>query len=449
VLGAIAAGDAPRDREICDVLATIAARSPLDPWMRTAVLCGTHGRTGKFLASLQKASHDHPAYDLVLLRETGRLLALDYDKDKQPELIARLLNYSQWSFSQRAAVLAGMIQVWRNQGWLREPTFHNSLALNSRDAGSAGLAALLAQAADKLTQNEFDSEELLAAAEILGFARTSPAEGALFSAIRANQPPMLQRKALQSLTAWRDAEVADRLLSPEYWTAYPPAAREELLTGLLAAPETLEPLLRRLERGEIPRQSIDVLCRRQLTTYRDVQIRARAEALFGTVQGDRAAVYESFKSVADALGQATNGRKVFRKSCASCHRLNREGYALGPDLFGIRNQPKAAILLHLLVPDQEITQGFNAYTAVLKDGRSLQGLLASETESSVTLRMAQDKEETIPRDQIEEFSMSQLSLMPQGLETTITRGEMADLLAYLKGEAETESLALPLSEKTP
>jgi putative heme-binding domain-containing protein len=127
------------------------------------------------------------------------------------------------------------------------------------------------------------------------------------------------------------------------------------------------------------------------------------------VRGDRAAVYESLKDVAEMPGDAARGRKVFAHACANCHRLNREGHQVGPDLFGVRNQPKAAILLHILAPDQEITQGFHAYNVLLSDGRALQGLLAQETETSITLRLPQGKEETIPREEIEEMARSPLS----------------------------------------
>jgi putative heme-binding domain-containing protein len=108
---------------------------------------------------------------------------------------------------------------------------------------------------------------------------------------------------------------------------------------------------------------------------------------------------------------------------------------VGPDLFGIRNQPKESILLHVLVPDHEITQGFTAYSVATRDGRVMAGLITSETPTSITLRQALGKEDTIPRDEIEQLSAGKQSLMPQGLEKTISRQEFADLLAYLKGEA--------------
>jgi putative heme-binding domain-containing protein len=114
--------------------------------------------------------------------------------------------------------------------------------------------------------------------------------------------------------------------------------------------------------------------------------------------------------------------------------LEREGYQVGPDLFSIRNQPKSAILLHILVPDQEITEGFTAQTVLTRDGRTLSGLVASETGTSLTLRMQQGKEENLSKDEIEELAPSTTSLMPQGLEKDLSRQDLADLLAFLKGE---------------
>ena len=91
-------------------------------------------------------------------------------------------------------------------------------------------------------------------------------------------------------------------------------------------------------------------------------------------------------------GGAASGPTYYRDvapildaKCASCHRLDREGHAVGPDLLDIRSQPKESILLHVVVPDYEIAPGFAASNVELKDGRSLTGIVASETPESITL----------------------------------------------------------------
>ena len=70
----------------------------------------------------------------------------------------------------------------------------------------------------------------------------------------------------------------------------------------------------------------------------------------------------------------------------------------------------------------------------MKDGRVLSGLIAAETPSSITLRMAQGQEENLPRERIASISATGLSLMPQEIEKNLSRQDLADLLAYLKGE---------------
>jgi putative heme-binding domain-containing protein len=114
--------------------------------------------------------------------------------------------------------------------------------------------------------------------------------------------------------------------------------------------------------------------------------------------------------------------------------LEREGVVVGPELVAMRHQPKDVILLHVVHPNYEVAPAFTAYELQTKDGRSLTGLVASETATSITLRQAQGNEETIPRSDIEKLTASALSLMPEELEKNMSLQDLADLLAYLKGE---------------
>jgi putative heme-binding domain-containing protein len=269
---------------------------------------------------------------------------------------------------------------------------------------------------------------------VLEFADFDQAGEALQRLVDPQLPDTLQTAAVRALGTHRDARVVTSLLAAGRFATYPPSLREQVLSTLIAQSHQVPGLLTALEDGRVPTASIDALRRRQLTQHRDPDVRRRAEKLFGTVQGDRAKVFEAYKDVVTWKADPTNGRAVFQRVCATCHRLDQEGYAVGPDLFGIRNQPKETILLHTLVPDHEITQGFTAYTVATKDGRTLTGLITSETPASITLKQPLGKEDTILRAEIEEMSASSQSLMPQGLEKSISRQEFADLLAYLKGE---------------
>lgn len=264
-----------------------------------------------------------------------------------------------------------------------------------------------------------------------------PASGeTLLSLLEPQQPGELQSAAMRSLGLMSEPAAVLALLKRERWNAYTPPVREAMVAMLVSRPRHVGALFAAIEAGDIPAWSIAPAQRSQLLKHGDQEIRQHAEALFKQVQpGDRMKVYENYQAVLALKPDPENGRAVFKKHCASCHRLDRDGIAVGPDLFGIRNQPKEAILLHIIIPEYEITPGFAGYVVETKDGRTLSGLIASETPTGVTLRRALGEEETILRSQIVSLSATGLSLMPQELEKNMTQQELADLLAYLKGEA--------------
>ena len=169
--------------------------------------------------------------------------------------------------------------------------------------------------------------------------------------------------------------------------------------------------------------------------HKDEAIKNRATALFKDLTpGDRMKVYEESKSVLARKADPKNGHAVFQKNCTTCHVFAGEGHTVGPDLTGIRNQPSEVILLHIVVPEYEIVPIYTAYNVETKDGQSFAGLLAAETPSAITLRMAQGVEQKIPRAEIASMVANRLSLMPQELEKAMSRQELADLIAFLKGQ---------------
>jgi putative heme-binding domain-containing protein len=69
---------------------------------------------------------------------------------------------------------------------------------------------------------------------------------------------------------------------------------------------------------------------------------------------------------------------------------------------------------------------------VTRDGRIHDGLIANESRGTITLRRSDSDDETILRSNIGEIRASPVSLMPDGLEEGMSKGDMADLIAYLQ-----------------
>ena len=192
----------------------------------------------------------------------------------------------------------------------------------------------------------------------------------------------------------------------------------------------------RSESGAVPAASLSEPQRKWLSEAGDDNLKARTAKLLAA--GGRPRIgkkaFEDSKAVLSLKPDPVKGQRAFMAHCSSCHRLDREGYAVGPDLYGIRSQPKESILLHIVVPEQEVAPNFAAYDCVTTDGRTITGIMTAETPSSVTLRQVLGLEETLPREQIKSLTISKSSLMPQGLEKAMKPQELADLLAYLRGE---------------
>jgi putative membrane-bound dehydrogenase-like protein len=448
---AIALGLPASDREPVDparvtALARIAARDGSDRWLRAAVFSSIAGSEVPFLTTLRSQSRGQ-RLPLDLVSELGRLIGASQAPESWPDLISRIVAVDPTPvFEEQAVLLRGLADAMRSRGVAVESgnVFVTVLGKADQRADARRLvASLFGDAARIARDGSQPLDRRGAAVGLLACADFASAGERLLKLIAPGEPNVLQSAAVRGLGMMRDDRVAEALLDAERFAAYTPALREEVVAAMISQVYHAPGLLSAIENGAVPVGAVDSVRRRQLTQHRDAAVRTRAEKLFGAVAGDRAKVYDAHKEVAGWKADAANGRVVFRRECASCHRLDREGFPVGPDLFGIRNQPKESILMHILLPDHEITQGFAAYTLATKDGRVLTGLIASETPTSVTLKQALGKEETVLRSDIEELLASKNSLMPQGVEAKITKQEFADLLAYLKGEGVDQNARPP------
>jgi putative heme-binding domain-containing protein len=136
-------------------------------------------------------------------------------------------------------------------------------------------------------------------------------------------------------------------------------------------------------------------------------------------------------------GSVEQGRDIFfgnKASCSACHAINNKGGGIGPDLGKIGAIRSSRDLLESIVfPSASFARGFETYVVETKVGKTHSGILARESTDAVHLLTTERVEVRIPRQEIEAFVPSRVSIMPQGLETQLSRRELQDLLAYLQG----------------
>jgi putative heme-binding domain-containing protein len=151
-----------------------------------------------------------------------------------------------------------------------------------------------------------------------------------------------------------------------------------------------------------------------------------------SLPADRGEVLKKYEVALAMAGDAKRGQEIFKKNCATCHRVAGIGIDVGPDIADTRTKTLSALLTDIIVPNQAIDNNYVNYVVSTKDGKTLTGIIASETASSLTIKRAEGQTDVILRSEIEELQSTGLSLMPEGLEKTITVMEMADLLSFLK-----------------
>ena len=176
---------------------------------------------------------------------------------------------------------------------------------------------------------------------------------------------------------------------------------------------------------------------RLLGHYSD-SVRAEAAPLlaaFHEQAAQRAAKLDALASGVD-VGVPARGRDVFfsrKAGCGSCHRIGSDGAPVGPDLskIGTIRQPRD-LLESIVFPSVSFARGYEPYAVVTSDGRVVNGVISRETSDEIVLRLTDLSEVRVRRKEIDAMQQSRTSIMPQGLETRLSAGELRDLLAYLQ-----------------
>ena len=194
-------------------------------------------------------------------------------------------------------------------------------------------------------------------------------------------------------------------------------------------------LLESMEAGDIQLSDLSLDQRQSLRNYPDDGVKRRAVEVFRsngmTIDANRDKVLKSLLHITTSSGSVESGRAMFKKHCSKCHQHGEMGKQIGPNLTGMSVHPKAELLTHIIDPSRSVEGNFRIYTVVRNDGRVANGMLASESRTSITLIDTDAKETAIPRDDIEELLASRKSLMPEGFEKQMTEAELTDLLEFL------------------
>jgi len=255
----------------------------------------------------------------------------------------------------------------------------------------------------------------------------------LYALLDTREPRELQREAIQQLQREGTNEVAGRLIA--MWRLLGPETRPIAGDTLLYKRGNHPLLLSALEDSTISlgEMNFHLERRRALLHSGDPEVVRRAEALFsdaGVVT--RKDAIEKMKPALDLTGSPAKGKEVFTTLCIRCHTKGTAGGDIGPNLTEIYRKSRETLLHDILDPNAAAEVKYIAYTIERMNGEIVSGLIAEETDATVTIRDANGVRTMVPRGDINEMLSGGLSLMPEELETGLDPQALADLLAYLQ-----------------
>ena len=290
--------------------------------------------------------------------------------------------------------------------------------------------------ARNLLKDEGSTTEVrLAAATVL--ARNAADESVvvefLTGLLSAHTPPAHLQRALGTLAHTSDPRVPESIIGA--WATFTPPAREQAADVLLSRAPWTQALLDAVEDRAIRPTDLSPVRRTRLLNHPDEGLRGLAVARIATGENaERAEVIGAYQESLTLEGRTEGGQAKFAELCASCHRLGEVGLNVGPDLRTVVAHPKEKLLANILDPNLDIQPGYHAYNCELEDGEQLFGIITSENATSITLKVTGGAERSILRSDIYALESTTISMMPEGLEAGLTVQEMANLLAFLKGQ---------------
>jgi putative heme-binding domain-containing protein len=192
-------------------------------------------------------------------------------------------------------------------------------------------------------------------------------------------------------------------------------------------------LLSALRAKAIPLSDLGVHGPSRLLNHPDPAVARRAGIVLTALQGaqtrEKDQLIASFQIAFKQPGDVKNGKELFEKHCAVCHKFRDKGKDLGPNLTGVGLHGESVLLTHILDPNRVVEGNFVSHSIVTKKDDEYTGLIKSENPDKLVMVNVEGEIEIRQAD-IASRRSSGLSLMPEGIET-LGQKNVRDIVAYL------------------
>ncbi len=437
---ALSLGELDSDRIVAP-LAKIALAGAADEWTRWAVASALVAPEPAEVDNAKRVSRALPVLQAILQAPEFRKLSAvqriplvqEFAALTAPEPVGLKLAVLAKELGEerpQLALLTGFADGLARKG-IRLDEYFFKAAPNPNDPVLQWLREFVAHVGEQAADPKAVAADRLAAIRLL--SRVSwPAAGKALSPLLADEVTQeIRIAAVRAMAQHTDKAVPDLLMKS--WRAYTPALRREVTEAMFRSPDRILVFLNEIEAKRVRPGDLDTLRTRQLLNHSQPNIRVLAgKLLHDNLPADRQETLQKYQAALTLKGDGKRGQEIFKKNCATCHRVAGIGIDVAPDIADTRTKTLSGLLTDILVPNQAIDNNYVNYVVSTKDGKTLTGIIVAETASSITLKRAEGQSDIILRSQLDELQSTGVSLMPDGLEKNITIAEMADLLDFLK-----------------
>lgn len=253
--------------------------------------------------------------------------------------------------------------------------------------------------------------------------------------LRLLDDPIVQQSAIRGLAEYNDPATPQILLAK--FSQFDSAVRQDVVQTLASRPAWAMLLLDAVAADQIPRSEITAFTARQINSHGNRELKTRLTAVWGelrTTPEDKAKLIQSHRKqlTEESIRTADRsaGRAIFKKSCATCHRLFDAGENIGPNITGSQRMNPDYLLQTIIDPSAAVSRDYQMQVIATVGGRIITGMVTDETNAAVTLRTVNESI-VVPISEIDERTTSPLSLMPEGLLQNLTADQVRQLMSYL------------------
>jgi putative membrane-bound dehydrogenase-like protein len=245
----------------------------------------------------------------------------------------------------------------------------------------------------------------------------------------------LRGRAIRALAGYPDAAIPEAILA--HYARLSAPEREDAIGTLITRREWAGALLEAVRSRTVSKLDLTPAVVRQIQAFNDAKLTAALDALHADVTStakNKASLIAKYKGLLASNdhppADAGRGRGVFSRLCLQCHRMFDAGGDVGPDLTGSDRANADYILENVLDPSATVGRDFTVSTIATTDGRLISGILREQSPASVTIQTTTERI-VIPREDIEQYKPSNVSMMPEGQLERLTPEEIRDLFSYL------------------